>query len=69
MNQKEKKRKRTKNECSKNFDEKQHLRNFSKGKFTSAQQLLIWATVWPQETWVETGGVVPLMGGGSWIPM
>jgi len=38
-------------------------------KKTSAQQLLRWATVWPQQTWAENWGYAPFLGRGSRVPI
>jgi len=35
---------------------------------TRAQQLLRWATVWPQQTWAEKWGLVCTFLGGAWFP-
>jgi len=64
--------------CEKYIFIKVHCHHYHKGsgvctKFsllTSAQQQLKWATIWPQQTWAKHwGGAVPLLGGGSWVPM
>ena len=34
-----------------------------------AQQLLRWATVWPQETWAENYGVTVPLSVGDWLPI